>query len=592
MVNEIISRAAASETFKSNPVPKEMLVELSSDLFSFTNVPYLVKSNLAGLYPVGTDVMVAVAQDWADSLEVGAIRLFDESTISFALSLELMNGSPVTVSIRRSDRGWGLPWYMSFAPDPARLRIRREGEEGAAEPAVAAATYPDSIPKSLEDAVLAMGRNAEYANGEVPAETIALFNSYTGEFGNYVWVPARWSEKLCELTGLDMDVVEFLNREWTFAVRNGCIRYFEGKVIFPVSVLREDGATPVEVSIRRDERMPEQPSDGALPWFVVFVEDYAKTYTNPRRALREWAWLGDIHEFLSGLASVALPERWDFDESKGEGPRYAILRNYISYTFYRLQAEDKVLVDEQAGVAVFNTGLVDSTYEAIYACFSHSEQGIEWKFESFCKAGSRGWGKKLVSIFNPLPERASYIERKEDLFFDSDSPLTPDTDHILIDNINRLPREFLEEELMGNAEALELVERAFDDELPENRTMAFDELSDLVEENIRIRRRLKNRLDDAIELACKRAAWNFKTAVPAWYPTRDVMSLLLPLDLTEDDRPDVALVVQLTESGAYIGQTILTMPMAYSNARLICRPDSDWLNTSLRLWAGEEEDDE
>ena len=37
------------------------------------------------------------------------------------------------------------------------------------------------------------------------------------------------------------------------------------------------------------------------------------------------------------------------------------------------------------------------------------------------------------------------------------------------------------------------------------------------------------------------------------------------------------------ESGAYIGQTILTMKMAYNNARLICRPDSDWLNTSLRL---------
>lgn len=50
------------------------------------------------------------------------------------------------------------------------------------------------------------------------------------------------------------------------------------------------------------------------------------------------------------------------------------------------------------------------------------------------------------------------------------------------------------------------------------------------------------------------------------------MSLLLPLDLTENEQPDVALVVELMESGAYIGQTILTMKMAYNNARLICRP--------------------
>ena len=92
---------------------------------------------------------------------------------------------------------------------------------------------------------------------------------------------------------------------------------------------------------------------------------------------------------------------------------------------------------------------------------------------------------------------------------------------------------------------------------------------------MRIKRRLINRLDDAIELAQKRVEWNFKTAVPAFYPTKNTMSLLLPLDLTENEQPDVALVVELMESGAYIGQTILTMKMAYNNARLICRPDSD-----------------
>ena len=82
-------------------------------------------------------------------------------------------------------------------------------------------------------------------------------------------------------------------------------------------------------------------------------------------------------------------------------------------------------------------------------------------------------------------------------------------------------------------------------------------------------------------MARKRVRWNFKTAIPSYYPRANAMSLLLPLCLTDDDQVDAALVVQLVESGNYQGQTVLTMEQAYMNARLICRPDSDWL-TPLR----------
>ena len=100
-------------------------------------------------------------------------------------------------------------------------------------------------------------------------------------------------------------------------------------------------------------------------------------------------------------------------------------------------------------------------------------------------------------------------------------------------------------------------------------------------------RRLTNRLNDAIELAQKRAQWNYRTAVPAYYPTKGTMTLLLPLDLTDDERPDVALVSELMPTGVYVGHTILTMRMAYNNARLVSRPDSDWLNTGVKLFGGE-----
>ena len=61
--------------------------------------------------------------------------------------------------------------------------------------------------------------------------------------------------------------------------------------------------------------------------------------------------------------------------------------------------------------------------------------GEQWRFEAFCKAGSRQWGKKLVATFNPLPRRPQYFKRKEDLLFDTDRELRRDVDHILLDNI-------------------------------------------------------------------------------------------------------------------------------------------------------------
>ena len=49
--------------------------------------------------------------------------------------------------------------------------------------------------------------------------------------------------------------------------------------------------------------------------------------------------------------------------------------------------------------------------------------------------------------------------------------------------------------------------------------------------------------------------------------------------------------MQLTPSGNYQGQTILTMRQAYKHARLICRPDSDWLTTAQRFEEDDEEDE-
>jgi hypothetical protein len=43
----------------------------------------------------------------------------------------------------------------------------------------------------------------------------------------------------------------------------------------------------------------------------------------------------------------------------------------------------------------------------------------------------------------------------------------------------------------------------------------------------------------------------------------------------------LALVVERKQSGAYQGQTVLPLAMAYNNSRLVTRPDSDWLKTDI-----------
>ena len=56
----------------------------------------------------------------------------------------------------------------------------------------------------------------------------------------------------------------------------------------------------------------------------------------------------------------------------------------------------------------------------------------------------------------------------------------------------------------------------------------------------------------------------------------DGFELLLPLRLSSARPADLALVIDRLDR-CYKGCTILTVPMAYRNAWLITRPESDWL---------------
>lgn len=306
--------------------------------------------------------------------------------------------------------------------------------------------------------------------------------------------------------------------------------------------------------------------------------------------LFDWAVIRDSQ--IEDLAeNIAVPEKWYYGSVCPKDPRkrYFILTQYLKHTFGRLFDENKIGFCEGDGkpLVAFNTGLVDRKYEDIYALFEENvdpECPKEWCLNGFFSAGSKGGGKQLVRSFNPLPAKADYFKGKfEYVFFDPRSGgFSCVTDHILIDNCRRLPAKFFEK-YYGPHKLTQINGLSFDeaqrlDEGDERSKEYFNTFQDILKKNDKIYRKIVRDLDDAVKMAEKRAEWNYKTAIPMYYPTNKKMSFLLPLCLLEEGIADAALVVERCDNGNYIGQTILPLALAYSNSRLITKPDRDWLN--------------
>lgn len=287
--------------------------------------------------------------------------------------------------------------------------------------------------------------------------------------------------------------------------------------------------------------------------------------------LLQWAWMGNFKVVLKKLSEFALPEQWYYGHNK-RVDHFPILSNYLIYTFFRLQKENKI--KEGKDFAAFNTGLVDKKYKAVYALFQRTNIYTQnWEFSFFCVVGEEWAGKTLVSNFKPLPERAHYFKDTADMIYDTTSgEPSLDDKHIFIENTSRLPIAFLEDNRPKGFTIQDTQQLGF-----EEKKKYFKNLGAAIETDEKTYRYMKGRLDDAVKLALKRIDWNFKTAIPMYFPTKNKMSLLLPLALVNDDKVDVALVVERTPSGNYLGHTILPLSWAYSNARLVTRPDSDWL---------------
>lgn len=243
--------------------------------------------------------------------------------------------------------------------------------------------------------------------------------------------------------------------------------------------------------------------------------------------LFDFAWFMDFHAKIEELKNLAMPEDWDYKKNPlGTNP---ILENYIKHTFKKLEQEGKVLV--QGDYAVFNTGLVTSFQEEIFALFQKNKRtgSQPWFF-----LGWRKHSERDLMRFSSLPDVANYFDNPADLLYDTDIELRLNINHIIDDNLSRFPASY--------------------------QTMDKYQVGTI----------LQGTIDDAK----RRIRRNYKTAVPQFYNGK--IQLLLPLCLTSKADADLALVVE-KENGVYRASTCLTLDMAINNARLIAKPDNEWL---------------
>lgn len=216
-----------------------------------------------------------------------------------------------------------------------------------------------------------------------------------------------------------------------------------------------------------------------------------------------------------------------------------ILRSYLLYTFRRLldeYREGKNTIafgaQDSAKYAAFNTGLVTEFQERIYALFEENPVpgDCEWRLKAFRIASD----EKIHGKFDELPCQATYFTDPSVLVYDHlHCQLHVNYPHIARDHIERFP-PYIEGKVEDAAHLLETV----------------------------------------CAKAIDRVVQNYKVAVPQYY--NGEVQLLLPICLKNSRIADLALVVS-RNGQQYRGDTALPLHQAYNNARLLTRPDKEWL---------------
>lgn len=345
--------------------------------------------------------------------------------------------------------------------------------------------------------------------------------------------------------------------------------------------LRRDTGVPLSVGLKKAD---DGSNNKGIDWVVNFFGS-----TQPSTVFDRRIYVQDWKQILEDLDNLTLgDEEWDYIEGFGDKEKF-ILKQYLKFTFYKLWLDNQIVFENEdnpeEGRAVFNTGLVDEMYDDIYCCLKVNSGNYDpferpWAIDYFTAWGKGANGKKINELFSIKPARASYFDKNNlsNLFYDTTKELHCDFEHIIEDNLKRIPINYLKHELSYNNEVNEAI--ANYEEKPSKHN--WFELKNLICNDYECKRRVADGLRRAVDISIKYCEWNYKTAIPVYYYRDNSISLLLPLSLSRDNNEvDLALVVRRLNTGNYQGETIFDLPMAYMDARLICRPSSEWLRPNV-----------
>lgn len=326
-------------------------------------------------------------------------------------------------------------------------------------------------------------------------------------------------------------------------------------------------------------------------------KDAPLTVYDKKLWLKIWAGIksADWKNICEDVANKALVEKWTF----GREGDYGILSNYLVYTFAHEWNENKIYFSSDERYAVFNTGLADrQRYKYIYALFKKVENDSQtpkhflyipsqYQLSSFTISGIGGDGKILTDKFESLPNPPKYFDKRSstvwELEFDSNNGITiPEYDdtHILIQRCERLPLEFLRRNVY-NESLKNILDEKKDEEqqYKDFREFFAPILNNTANEELnKTYRELNNALKGVIENAVKRLSWNWRAVVPSYHPETDESCFLLPVSFLGTAKPDRAMIATAGKGGVkYQIHTVISLEWAYLDARLVCRPESEWL---------------
>jgi len=269
--------------------------------------------------------------------------------------------------------------------------------------------------------------------------------------------------------------------------------------------------------------------------------------------IREDVFLGTTEKYnqkLELLAKMAQPEKWSYKKIQDSDP-YRILRNYIAFTYNRLDEEGKIISSFDGELRCMNTGLLTVYNQEIIAIFSKNNlpNRQPWFFNGFFKESD----KFFTTNFSSLPPLADYCDDVKALIYDTSLELNLRKEHIIDDNFERF------------------VEAGYSNK----------ELIDVL-------------LDSAKGTLEKKLKRNFKLALPFYYRNTETgeskIQLLAPLYFPGAP-VRLALVLNKVQSDAqeyYEGVTILPVEWAYMNSRLIVKPDEEWAKIVDEIDSAEE----